>query len=185
VTNVPVSVGDEAPDFELPGRFERDLGAYRVHRLSEALHDGPVILHFFPLPFSSTCEEQMCGVRDSVDRYVDAGVAVWGVTTHAPVLIRNWAREHRFGIPILADYDRAVSESYVGLYAPAERLGVALCAKRGVVAVGTDGVVRHVWVADDPDLAPGDEEVRSALGSVGTQGRPHPEPPPSASSPAS
>lgn len=161
-----MSVGDEAPDFELPGRFERESGTYRMHRLSEALQDGPIILHFFPLPFSSTCEAQMCGVRDSVDRYLDAGVSVWGVTAHAPVLIRNWAREHRFGIPILADYDRAVSESYVGLYAPGERLGVALCAKRGLVAVGADSVVRHVWVVEDPDLAPADEDIRDALASI-------------------
>jgi glutaredoxin-dependent peroxiredoxin len=163
---VPVSVGDEAPDFELPGRYDRDRGAYRVHRLSAALQDGPLLLHFFPLPFSSTCEAQMCGVRDSVDRYLDAGVAVWGVTTHAPVLIRNWTREHRFGVPILADYDRAVSESYVGLYAPDEQPGVALCAKRGVVAVGTDRVVRHVWVAEDPDQAPDEDQVALALASV-------------------
>lgn len=163
---MPVSVGDDAPDFELPGRFDRESGTYRMVRLSESLADGPVILHFFPAPFTSTCEGQMCGVRDSVDRYLDAGAAVWGVTTHPPVVVRNWARAHRFGVPILADYDRAVSESYVGLYAPRQHLGVALCAKRGVVAVGADGVVRHVWVSDDPDVAPTDEEIGRALEAV-------------------
>jgi glutaredoxin-dependent peroxiredoxin len=163
---MPVEVGEEAPDFRLPGRFDREAGAHRMHRLSEALTDGPVILHFFPAPFTSTCEAQMCGVRDSVDRYLDAEAAVWGVTAHPPVVIRNWAREHRFGVPILSDYDRAVSESYVGLYSPAERLNVALCSKRGVVAIGADGVVRHVWVAEDPDLTPTDGEIEKALASV-------------------
>lgn len=163
---MPVEVGEEAPDFRLPGRFDRTTGAYRMHRLSDATGDGPVILHFFPAPFTSTCQAQMCGARDAVDRYLDAGAAVWGVTAHAPVIIRNWARQHRFGFPLLADFDRAVSESYVGLYAPRERLSVALCAKRGVVAVGPDGVVRHVWVTDDPDVAPSEEEIERALASV-------------------
>lgn len=162
-----VSVGDEAPDFELPGRYDREAGQYRRHRLSASLEDGPVILHFFPAPFTSTCEEQMCAVRDSVDRYLDAGVTVWGISSHAPSIIRSWARRHRFGVPILADYDRGVSLAYVGLYEPREQMGVALCSKRGVVAIAADGIVRHLWIGDDPDIAPPEDEIAQAIDSVG------------------
>lgn len=162
-----VSVGEEAPDFELPGRVDRDTGHYRMHRLSASLEDGPVVLHFFPAPFTSTCEEQMCAVRDDVDAYLDAGITVWGISAHAPSIIRSWARRHRFGVPILADYDRGVSLAYVGLYQPREQLGVALCSKRGVVAVGSNRVVRHIWIGDDPDIAPPDEEITQAIASVG------------------
>jgi peroxiredoxin len=165
---MPVQTGDEAPDFELPGRFDRDKGGYRMHRLSTALEDGPVVLHFFPAPFTSTCEVQMTTVRDTVDRYLDAGAAVWGITAHAPSIIRSWAREHRFGVPILSDYDRAVSEAYVGLYSPSEHLNVALCSRRGLVAVGEDGVVQHVWTGDHPDDSPPDEEIARALDAVGS-----------------
>lgn len=161
-----VSEGEEAPDFALPGRFDRGAGQYRMHRLSASLEDGPVILHFFPAPFTSTCEEQMCTVRDDVDTYLDAGVTVWGITAHAPAIIRSWARRHRFGVPILADYDRGVSLAYVGLYEPRERLGVALCSKRGVIAIDPESTVRHVWIGDDPDVAPPHEEIAEAIGSV-------------------
>lgn len=163
---MPVSVGDEAPDFELPGRYDREAGAFRMHRLSAALEDGPVILHFFPAPFTSTCERQMSDVRDGVDAYLDRGVTVWGVTSHPPAIIAAWARQHRFGVPILADYDRAVSEAYVGLYSPERALGLALTSKRGVVAIGTDGTVRHVWTSDDPGVAPPQEEVAAAIEAV-------------------
>lgn len=49
---MPVNVGDAAPDFELTGRFDHEAGAFTKHRLSEALKEGPVILHFFPAPFT-------------------------------------------------------------------------------------------------------------------------------------
>lgn len=49
---MPVKVGDPAPDFELPGRYDRETGHYTMHRLSEALKEGPVLLHFFPAPFT-------------------------------------------------------------------------------------------------------------------------------------
>ncbi len=168
---MPVSVGDAAPDFELPGRFDREAGDFRMHRLSAALADGPVVLHFFPAPFTSTCETQMCGVRDHVDDYLGAGIAVWGVTAHAPAVIAAWAREHRFGVPILSDYDRAVSEAYVGVYSPSEHLHLALCSKRGVVAVRTEGTVAHVWIGEQPSVAPPQEEIERAIGSVARGGR--------------
>ena len=41
-----LSVGDRAPDFALPSSG----GA--VVRLSEAVRQGPVVLHFFPFAFT-------------------------------------------------------------------------------------------------------------------------------------
>jgi peroxiredoxin len=161
-----VRVGEKAPDFELPGRRDPDGGGYQMHALSKELTERPVILHFFPAPFTSTCERQMCTVRDEIDRYASAGVTVWGVTGHYPQMIAAWAKEHRFGVPILADYEHEVSESYVGTYPPKLFGGLRHMSKRAVVAVGQDGSVRYVWVAEVSGEAPSDDVVAEALASV-------------------
>lgn len=163
-----IHVGDRAPDFELPGRRDPDGGAYQMHRLSKELTERPVILHFFPSPFTSTCEAQMCGVRDDIDRYAAAGVTVWGVTGHYPQMIAAWAKEHHFGVPILADYEHEVSEAYVGTYPPEVFGGLRHMTRRAVVAVGEDGAVRYVWVAEVSGQAPSDDVVAEALASVGS-----------------
>jgi peroxiredoxin len=161
-----VRAGEEAPQFELPGRREPEGRGYQWHRLSKELAEHPVILHFFPSPFTSTCEEGMCRVRDEFDRYSDAGVTVWGVTGHYPQMIAAWAKEHHFGVPILADYEHDVTERYVGTY-PADQFGgLRHMTKRGVVSVSRDGTIRYVWISDESGVAPSDEVIAEALASV-------------------
>ncbi|HEV8572787.1 MAG TPA: redoxin domain-containing protein [Actinomycetota bacterium] len=161
-----IRVGERAPDFELPGRRDPDSREYEMHRLSKELTERPVILHFFPAPFTSTCERQMCAVRDEIDLYAGAGVTVWGVTGHYPQMIAAWAKEHHFGVPILADYEHEVSERYVGTYPPELFGGLRHMSKRAVVAVGQDGAIRYAWVADVSSEAPSDEVVAKALASL-------------------
>ncbi len=159
-----VNPGDRAPDFEL---FSQEMLAgppprFKSYRLSAALGQGPVVLHFFPMPFTGVCEAQMCAVRDNLgSTYASRGVQVWGVTGHYPFPIQAWDREHRFGVPVLADYEHTVSEQYVGTYP--DLLGLRKVTKRGVVAVSRDGVVRYVWITDDPLVAPGEEVVGEAV----------------------
>jgi peroxiredoxin len=170
---MPVQVGDAAPDFELMGERDRETGTFRTYRLSDALRESPVVLHFFPAPFTSTCEQQMCEVRDRVDAYKGEGVTVWGVTGFPPAIIASWARQHHFGVPILADYDHKVSEDYVGLYSPDRFPNVALTTKRGVVSIGEDGSVRYVWIPDESGVSPPDEEIEAAI-SAAARRHPHP-----------
>jgi peroxiredoxin len=161
-----VRVGDRAPDFELAGRRDPDTREYQWLRLSKELTERPVIVHFFPSPFTSTCERQMCEVRDRIEDYTGAGVTVWGVTGHYPQMIGAWAKEHHFGVPILADYEHDVSESYVGTYPPEHFGGLRHMTRRGVVGIGQDGTVRYVWVSDESSVAPSEEVVAEALASV-------------------
>ncbi len=137
-----------------------------MHRLWKELTERPVLLHFFPAPFTPTCERQMCAVRDQIDSYTSAGVTVWGVTGHYPQMIGAWAKEHHFGVPILADYEHQLSERYVGTYPPEQFGGLRHMTKRGLVAVGKDGIVRSVWVADASNVAPSEDVVAEALASV-------------------
>lgn len=158
---MPLAVGDTAPNFELLSDTSGvDAPTFK---LSEALAEGGVVLQFFPLPFTGTCEAQMCAVRDHIEDYRGAGVTVWGVTGHYPQLIAAWDKEHAFGVPILADYDHEVSKTYVGLYEDPLPSNLRLTSKRAVLGISKDGVVRSIWVSEIPRVAPDDEVVRTAI----------------------
>ncbi len=158
---MPLAVGDTAPDFELTAdTWGKDAATYK---LSDALAERGVVLQFFPLPFTGTCEAQMCAVRDHIEDYRGAGVTVWGVTGHYPQLIAAWDKEHAFGVPILADYDHEVSKTYVGLYEDILPANLRLTSKRAVLGISKDGVIRSMWVSEIPREGPDDAVVKTAI----------------------
>jgi peroxiredoxin len=161
---MPVDVDQKAPDFELPGEFDPEIFGFKPYRLSEALGEGPVVLHFFPAPFTAVCQFQMCSVRDSIDDYRSEGVTVWGVTGHYPMMNAQWAKEHAFGVPLLADYEHTVSERYVGTYP--DLLGLKHLSKRAVVSIAQNGTVAFVWITEDPGVAPSEDVIRQAIGAA-------------------
>jgi glutaredoxin-dependent peroxiredoxin len=128
-----VQIGDRAPEFELLGKaWGADAPTYS---LADALSGGGVVLQFFPLPYTGTCEAQMCAVRDQIEDYHAAGITVYWVTGHYPQLLAAWDREQLFGAEVLADYDHEVSRAYVGLYEDVLPAGLRLTTKRAVVGV--------------------------------------------------
>ena len=159
-----VSVGDRAPGFELLGKeWGADAPTYK---LSDALKEGGVVLQFFPLPYTRTCEAQMCAVRDHIDDYRGAGVTVYGVTGHYPQLLKAWDDEFRFGAEILADYDHEVSRAYVGLYEDRLPAGLRLTSKRAVIGISPDGIVRSVWASEVPGVGPDQGVVDEAIAAA-------------------
>lgn len=108
----------------------------------------------------------MTTVRDTIDQYRKPGVTVWGVTAVAPLIISAWAREHKFGVPILSDYERTVSEAYVGVYDPETEHALALLTKRGMIAIRRDGIVGYVWAARDYANVPLEDDAAKAIAAV-------------------
>jgi peroxiredoxin len=161
---MPVKVGDTAPEFELLGKeWGKDAP---THALSEALSRGGVVLQFFPAPFTRTCEAQMCAVRDHIEDYASAGVTVYGVTGHYPMLLKAWDDQEHFGAEILADYDHEVSRAYVGLYEDVLPAGLRLTSKRAVIGISPDGVVRFVWRSEVPGVGPDPDVVDAAIAAA-------------------
>jgi peroxiredoxin len=163
-----VKIGDEAPPFELYGKaWGKEAPTFT---LASALADGGVVLQFFPLPFTGVCDAQMCAVRDNIGEYQGAGVTVFGITGHYPMLLAAWDKEHAFGAEVLADYTHEVSEAYVGLYTDVLPSNLKLTTKRGVVGISRDGIVRSVWVSEQPGIGPDEQVVRSAIEAARFEG---------------
>src|SRR5690348_8235242 len=63
--SVSIEVGDEAPDFTL-----KDQNGQEV-RLSAFRGVKNVLLVFYPLAFTGTCQGELCSLRDNLNEFVN------------------------------------------------------------------------------------------------------------------
>jgi len=124
-------IGDEVPDFELP---DQD-GAPR--RLSSLLAAGPVVLFFYPAAMTSGCTKEACHFRDLASEFAAAGVQRVGISRDSVADQKEFAVQHSFDYPLLADETGdvaaifGVKRGWIG-----KRLGAPV--KRSTFAIGKD-----------------------------------------------
>lgn len=128
-----VHLGDTAPDFEL-----RDQTGQPV-KLSDYRGKKHVVLVFYPLAFTGTCEGEMCQIRDQLEVYQNDEVQILAVSVDAPPTHKRWANEQGFDFPLLSDFwpHGEVARAY-GVFD--ERVGVA---ERGTFIIDKDGTVAY------------------------------------------
>jgi peroxiredoxin Q/BCP len=120
-------VGEQAPDFELPGT----AGAFK---LSE--HRGErVVLLFYPGDNTPVCKAQFCSYRDHPDEFAALGATVVGISAQGVESHQGFIEKNKLTVPLLADVDGAVAKAY----SAHGRFGT----KRAVIVVDEDGIVRH------------------------------------------
>lgn len=129
---MPIEVGAEAPDFLL-----RDQNNQEV-RLSDYRGRQNVLLVFYPLAFTGTCQGELCEVRDNLNEYVNDDVQVLTVSVDSVYSHKVWAEREGFEFPLLSDFwpHGAVAQEY-GVF-NAER-GFS---NRGTFIIDKAGVVR-------------------------------------------
>ncbi|EGD55763.1 peroxiredoxin [Gordonia neofelifaecis] len=151
----PIEIGSRAPDFEL-----RDQNN-QVVRLSD-LRDRDVLIVFFPLAFTGTCEGELGFLRDNLPRFDNDYVTVVAVSVGPPPTHKVWSSAQGFLFPILADFwpHGAVADAY-GVF-DVER-GFP---NRGTFVVGRDGTVKFSAMVG-PGEQRGDETWDAALAVVG------------------
>lgn len=127
-----ISLGEAAPDFKLPGI---EKGARRDFTLSE-FRGRNVVLAFYPGDNTPGCTKQLCSYRDNWSDLEALGAVLLGISPQDVDSHEKFATKHNFPFPLLADVDKAVTNSY-GVGAPV--IGV----RRSVFVVDGAGVVRY------------------------------------------
>lgn len=147
--------GTRAPDFALADQFGR------VTRLSELLEHGPVVLVFFPLAFSSTCQGELGELRDHRAELERTGARVVGVSVDSKHALRAWAERESYDLPLLADFwpHGEVARAY-GVFLPERGY-----ASRATFVIGAAGDIRSSF-----ETAPGEArtlaQYRDALAAL-------------------
>jgi len=156
---VNVKVEEKAPDFTLPD----------VNLKPRSLHDflgQKVVLAFFVGAFTSTCTLEVCAFRDAMDRLTDLEGQVIGVSVNDPFSNKEFAKKNFLPYPILSDYKREVIKQY-GLELPNySGLKGYVVAKRSIIILDKKGIIRYLWVSDDPTVEPNYSEIEAALAEI-------------------
>jgi peroxiredoxin (alkyl hydroperoxide reductase subunit C) len=129
---MPIEVGAEAPDFVLKDQDNQEV------RLSEFRGQKNVLLVFYPLAFTGTCQGELCSVRDNLNDFVNDEVQVLTVSVDSPYSHKVWATQQGYTFPLLADFwpHGSVARAY-GVFD--EERGIS---NRGTFLIDKAGVVR-------------------------------------------
>ena len=123
-----LSLGDQAPDFELDGTEGR-------FRLSD--HRGErVVLLFYPGDFTPVCTKQFCSYAERADDMSALGATVVGISAQDIDSHTKFVNEKGIPVPLLADPDKKVAKSY-GATAP------VVGTRRAVFIVDEEGNVAY------------------------------------------
>ena len=127
-----LDVGTVAPDFSLKDQNNE------VVTLSSFRGVKNVLLVFYPLAFTGTCQGELCAVRDNLNDFVNDSVQVLTVSVDSSPAHKIWAEREGYYFPLLADFwpHGEVAQRY-GVF-NAER-GFA---NRGTFIIDKAGIVR-------------------------------------------
>ena len=128
-----IDVGDQAPEFELPG-----TGGL-TYRLSDC-HGHWLVLAFYPGDFTPVCTRQFCSYRDAADRLDELEATVWGVSPQSLDSHERFRSRYDLTVPLLADTERRVIRAY-GV------LGPGGLVRRSIFIIDPEGIVRYRHVA--------------------------------------
>jgi peroxiredoxin len=148
-----LSVGDEAPDFEL--RSHRG-GAIK---LSDFRGQKNVVLAFHPLAFTPVCATQMRGYESDLSEFERAGAAVLGISIDAQPAKAAWAKSlDSISYDLLSDFHPhgEVAKKY-GVFREKEGF-----SERAIFVIDTSGRIAWSRVYAIPEL-PNNDEVLAAL----------------------
>ncbi len=154
-----IKIGDEAQDFTLPdtNMKPRSLKEFRGKK---------VVLAFFVGAFTSTCTKEMCEFRDSMARLIDLDAQVIGVSVNDPFSNKGFAEKNRLPFPILSDYKREVIKTYGLEMSNFAGLDGYTVSKRSIFILDKNGIVRYVWVSDNPAVEPNYQEIQNVLQQI-------------------
>ena len=85
LVSMAISVGDEAPDFVLKDQNNQEV------RLSDFRTRKNVLLVFYPLAFTGTCQGELCQMRDNIGDFQSDTVQVLTVSVDSPYSHKVWA----------------------------------------------------------------------------------------------
>ena len=150
-----IAVGAQAPDFTLKDQNNQEV------QLSDFRGRKAVLLVFYPLAFTGTCQGELTEIKDNLPEYANDFIQVLTVSVDSPYSHKVWAEREGYDFPLLADFwpHGAVASAY-GVFNAA-----AGFADRGTFVIDASGKVRYAQV-QGPGTARDQKSWREALSEI-------------------
>ena len=138
-----LKAGDKAPQFE-----QVDQNGKTV-KLSD-FAGRKLLLYFYPKANTPGCTTQACSVRDARADFVEAGVAVVGISPDAPTQQKKFDDKYSLAFPLLSDPDHVVADAY-GVWGEKSMYGKKY---EGIIRssflIDEQGVIQEAWYKVSP-----------------------------------
>ena len=124
-----VGIGDQAPDFTLPGTGDRQ------YSLAD-FAGKPLVLVFYPGDDTPVCTKQLNAYNDGLDQFEELDAQIVGISAQSVDSHEAFSGKHGFEFPLLADTDKKVAAAY-------GTLGPIGFPRRSVFIIDADGTIRY------------------------------------------
>ncbi|MCY3884750.1 MAG: peroxiredoxin [Gammaproteobacteria bacterium] len=101
-----LSVGDTAPDFDLPSSDGNN------YKLSEVLKDGPVVLAWFPKADTPGCTAQCKSLAKNGPKIREFQVSYFMISVDPVEDNKKFAEKYSADFPILSDSTKEIAKAY-------------------------------------------------------------------------
>jgi peroxiredoxin len=155
-----LATGSKAPDFTLKSKTAEGLVDVT---LSANFGAKKTVLLFFPLAFTSVCQDELCSVSAGLDAYEKLGATVYGISVDSPFAQEAFAKSAGISLTLLSDFNKEVSTAYDVLFA--DLIGLKGVSKRSAFVVDENGVITYAFSSDNPKELPPFDQIQAALGA--------------------
>ena len=149
--------GQKAPEFKLVGT---DL-----QPISLADYKGKnLVLHFFPLAFTSVCTAQLCTANAEENDYTALNAEVVGASVDSPFVLEKFAMENDLKFKLGSDFNREVSKAF-GVLFEDDFVGMTHFSMRSAFVIDKEGTIQYAEVTDGKTL-PSFENIKNTLAEL-------------------
>ena len=149
-----LKVGDQAPDFALPGTDGQ------THRLSDYRGKQPVVLAWFPRAFTQGCTIEARNFQRDIAKYEAAKAVILGVSVDTADSHKEFCAKEGLNFKLLADTEAKTSAEYGSVM---EYQGNKLSA-RNTFIIDPNGKIAKVF--EKVKVQAHSEEVLAALAEL-------------------
>lgn len=140
---LPIQVGDTAPDFKLPDQNgnTRRLSDYRGKW---------VVLYFYPKALTPGCTIQAKALRDNIQELKSLNAEVIGISADEQSKLSKFTEKHDLPFTLVGDTDHNTLEKY-GMWKPKKMFGHEfLGVPRSTVIINPEGEIAHIMNKASP-----------------------------------
>ncbi len=159
-----IKTGDQMPDFSLNSFSHSD--ELKKYSISDYKGKKNVLLVFFPMAFTGVCTEQNCTISDTVGDFASKDVEVFGVSVDGTFVQKAFAKSNNIKYPLLSDYNREVIRK-LGLVHEVFAHDQKETAKRAVVLIDKEGVVKYMEITENPGVQVKFDLLKEAVENLG------------------
>lgn len=133
----PLSVGNEAPHFELP---DADMQTFSL----AAQQGKNVVLYFYPRDDTSGCTLEANEFTNLIDDFGRLDAVVVGVSRDDCASHASFRDKYGLAVHLLADTDARACQNYAVMYEKESESGKVWAIKRSTFVIDKTGKLRHV-----------------------------------------